>query len=64
MSSLLVVVAAVVLMLQYWTLFLPQLNTEKVDLIVHGKMSYLGCFLPEYAVKIRLQLQILCNVFC
>ena len=33
MSSLLVVVAVAVLMLQYnWTLFLPQVNTEKVDL--------------------------------
>ena len=42
MPSLLIVVAVAVLMLQYnWTLFLPQVNTEKVDLIVHGKMSFL-----------------------
>ena len=33
-------------------------NTEKVDLIMHSKMSFL--FTTEYAVKIRLQLQILC----
>ena len=33
MSSLLAVVAVAVLMLQYnWTLFLPHVNTEKVDL--------------------------------
>ena len=41
--SLLAVVAVAVLMLK----FLPQLNTEKVDLIVHGKMSFLGCLLPQ-----------------
>ena len=43
MPSLLVVVAVAVLMYN-WTIFLPQLYTEKVDLIVHG-MSFLGCFL-------------------
>ena len=57
---LLIVVAVVVLMLQYWTQFLPQVNTEKVDLIVHGKISFL--FTTEYAVKIRLQLQIYANI--
>ena len=39
------------------TLFLPLVNSKKVDLIVHGKMTFL--FTTEY-VKIRLQLQILC----
>ena len=39
------------------TLFLPQVNSEKVDLIMHGKMTFL--FTTEY-VKIRFQLQILC----
>ena len=35
---------------------LPQVKTEKVDLIVHGKMTFL--FTTKY-VKIRFQLQIL-----
>ena len=53
MPSLLVVVAVAVLMLQYnWTLFLTQLNNEKVDLIVHGKIFY-------DRVKFRLQLLML-----
>ena len=39
------------------TLFLPQVNSEKVDLIVHGIMTFL--FTTVY-VKIRFQLQILC----
>ena len=37
MPSLLVVVAVAMLMLQYnRTLFLPQVNSEKVNLIMHG----------------------------
>ena len=57
MPSLLVVVAVSVLMPQLdWTLFLPQLSTEKVDLSVQCKMSFL--FTSDY-VYIRLQLQIL-----
>ena len=47
MPSLLVVVAVEVLMLQYnWTLFLSRVKKresgfEKVDLFMHGKMSFL-----------------------
>ena len=38
MPSLLVVVAVAVLMLQKnWTLFLPQVNSEKVDLILMAR---------------------------
>ena len=42
-----------------WTLFLPQreLNTEGVDLILHGKKSFLGCFLQ---IMRRMDLQ--CSV--
>ena len=54
MPSLLVVVA--VLLLQYnWTLFCPKLNTENVDLIVHGQDEFPWLlFTTEYAVKIKL----------
>ena len=48
MPSLLVVVAvASAKVAVNCTPFLPQLNTEKMDLIVHGKISFLGCFLPQ-----------------
>ena len=59
MPSLLVVVAVAVCCSRIGLHFFPQVITEKVDLIVHGKMSFL--FITEY-VKIRLQLQIYANV--
>ena len=47
MPSLVVIVAVAMLMLQQnRTLFLPQVNSEKVDLILHGKMTFL--FTTEY----------------
>ena len=43
------------------TIFLPQVNFEKVDvdLIMHGMQDDFSFFTTEY-VKIRFQLQILC----
>ena len=43
------------------TLFLPQVNSEKVDLIVHGKMTFL--FTTEY-VKISSSSKCYANGIC